>query len=126
MSDSKYIASLVGPTLVALTLSEIANPDIWRGVSAPAIYQAGAMAFVAGLAIVRAHNRWTLGWAVVLTLVGWFAILGGLGRMFFTAAAQQSAADPSTAFAMEAALLGVGLFLTFKAYAPGGGKTAGG
>jgi hypothetical protein len=118
MPDSRYIAGLVGPGLAAVTLSEIVNAEIWRGVSAPAVYQAGLMAFVAGLAIVRAHNVWTWGWPVLLTLVGWFFIAGGLARMFFTEAARQGAGDPAIAFATEAALLGVALFLTFKAYAP--------
>ncbi len=118
MANSKYIAGLVGPTLIAVTLSEIVNPDIWRAVTAPVTYQAGLLAFVASLSIVRAHNRWMIGWPVVLTLVGWFGVLGGLGRMFATEAAQQSAGDASTALAMEVALLAVGLFLTFKAYAP--------
>jgi prepilin signal peptidase PulO-like enzyme (type II secretory pathway) len=120
MADSKYIAGLVGPTLIAVTLSEIVNPDIWRAVTAPDTYQAGLLAFVGGLAIVRAHNIWTLRWPVVLTLVGWFGVAGGLARMFLTEAARQSAGDASIALGLEAALLGVGLFLTFKAYAPGG------
>lgn len=111
MPDSRYIASLVGPALAAATISEIANPEIWRGV-----YQAGLMAFVAGLAIVRAHNVWTWGWPVLLTLVGWLFIAGGLARMFFTEAARQSAGDPAIAFATEAALFAVALLLTFKAF----------
>jgi hypothetical protein len=28
--------------------------------------------FVAGLAIVRAHNQWVLDWTVLVTLSGWF------------------------------------------------------
>jgi hypothetical protein len=116
MPDSRYIAGLVGPALAAVTLSEILNADIWRGVTAPAVYQAGLMAFVAGLAIVRAHNVWAWRWPLLLTLVGWFFIAGGLARMFFTEAARQSAGDPAIAFATEAALLAVALFLTFKAY----------
>ncbi len=45
------------------------------------------MLFVAGLSIVRAHNRWKDGWPVLVTLMGWFAILGGLARMFAPAGA---------------------------------------
>jgi hypothetical protein len=92
MPDSKSIAGLVGPVLAAVTLSEILNAGIWRGVSAPVVYQAGLMAFVAGFAIVRVHNVWTWGWPVLLTLVGWFFIAGGLARMFFTEAARQAPA----------------------------------
>jgi hypothetical protein len=118
MSDSKHIAGLVGPALAAVALSEIVNAEIWHGVTAPAVYQAGLAAFVAGLAIVRAHNVWTRAWPVLITLVGWFLVAGGLARMFFTEAARQSAGDPAVAFAMEAVLFVIALVLTFKAYAP--------
>ncbi len=118
MSDSKYIAGLVGPALAVVTLSELVNAKIWQGVSAPAVYQAGLAAFIAGLAIVHAHNVWTRAWPVLLTLVGWFLVAGGLARMFFTEAARQSAGEPALAFAMEAILFVIALVLTFKAYAP--------
>jgi prepilin signal peptidase PulO-like enzyme (type II secretory pathway) len=125
MADSKYVASLVGPTLIAVTLSEIVNAEIWRAVTAPDTYQAGLLAFVGGLAVVRAHSVWTRRWPVVLTLVGWFAVAGGLARMFLTEAARQSAGDATTALGLEVALLGVGLFLTFKAFAPERGGAGG-
>jgi hypothetical protein len=32
---------------------------------------------------VRAHNRWTKEWPVLVTILGWLAILSGLARMLF-------------------------------------------
>jgi hypothetical protein len=32
--------------------------------------------FIAGLAIVRVHNRWTNGWPVLVTILGWLFVLG--------------------------------------------------
>jgi hypothetical protein len=122
MAESRQIAGLVGPILVVVTLSEIVNPRVWDTVSAPDTYQAGLLAFVAGFSIVRAHNRWTAGWPVVLTMVGWFGVVAGIGRMFATQMALNSAANPSTAMALEVLLLAIGLFLSFKAF----GKTPGG
>ncbi len=119
MPNSKQLAGLVGPILAAITLSEIVNPHIWTAVTGPVIYQAGMLAFVAGFSIVRAHNYWTTGWPVMITLVGWFGIFGGLGRMFATESALQAARNTSVAFAFEIVLLVIGLFLTFKAYGPG-------
>ena len=46
------------------------------------IYLNGTLLFVAGLSIVRAHNQWKADWPVLVTLMGWFAIVGGLFRMF--------------------------------------------
>ncbi len=35
MPNSKYITSLIGPGLAAVTLSEVVNADIWQGVTCP-------------------------------------------------------------------------------------------
>ena len=125
VANSKQIAGLVGPTLVAVTGSEMVNPQIWEAVTAPVTYQAGMLLFVAGLSIVRAHNRWLIGWPVVLTLVGWFGVIAGLLRMFVTEAAQRSAANGATALGFEIAILVVGAFLTFKALVTRADETEG-
>lgn len=114
-TNSKQVAGLVGPTLVALNLSEMMNPHIWSNI--PHItYLAGSLWFVAGLSILRAHHRWMFGWPVLITLVGWFVILGGLFRMFFPASAQQGVENTFSVLAGQIVLLVIGIFLTFKAY----------
>jgi hypothetical protein len=52
----------------------------------------GVLMFVAGLAIVRAHNRWCADWTVLVTLSGWLALALGSVRMFAASAYQQKAA----------------------------------
>src|ERR1700693_2629997 len=44
---------------------------------------AGYAAFVPGLAIVYFHNRWTNGWPVLVTVMGWLSLVVGLLRMVF-------------------------------------------
>jgi hypothetical protein len=115
MTNSKQIAGLIGPTLIALGTSEAMNFRIWAGNIAPLIYLNGILLFVAGLSIVRVHNRWTRGWPVIVTLVGWVAILGGLFRMFAPEVQRIGQNAPTTI--ITASLAGViGVFLTFKAY----------
>lgn len=31
----------------------------------------GPVLFVAGLAVIRAHNRWRLDWTLLVTVLGW-------------------------------------------------------
>jgi cytochrome bd-type quinol oxidase subunit 2 len=89
MTTSKTIAGLIGPTLVAIAAGMLLNigslPTLAEQVSRdPAlIFVSGILLFVAGLAIVRVHNRWTNGWPVLVTVLGWLALLGGLARMLF-------------------------------------------
>jgi len=77
MADSRRIAGLVGPVIVAMIMSEneFVNPHLYDNQIPPVIYLSGTLLFVAGLAIVRGHNRWTGSWPVLVTLTGWFAMV---------------------------------------------------
>jgi hypothetical protein len=115
-SESKRIAGLVGPTLIALSASEALNYRIWNDNQAPVTYLDGALLFVGGLSIVRAHNRWARGWPLLTTLAGWSALALGLVRMFApeTRQPERNAAIDGVLAAMFAS----GLVLTCKAYRP--------
>jgi hypothetical protein len=115
MTNSKNIAGLVGPSLIAITIPELFNTHIWAS-SAYEVYLNGSLLFVAGLAIVRAHNYWTTSWPVVITFVGWFLMLGGLFRMFAPEMQLEGAKNIALVIAITIFLLLIGIFLTFKAY----------
>lgn len=116
MANSKNIAGLLGPSIVAVTISETLNIHIWAGNTAAGVHFNGAVLFVTGLAIARAHNLWVRGWPVLVTLAGWFLVLLGLFRMFFPEL-QLEGAKHTSAVSVEAMfLLAVGVFLTYKAY----------
>jgi hypothetical protein len=117
MTNSRSIAGLLGPTLIALALSESMNLAIWTNTPVPVVCLSGTLLFVAGLSIVRVHNRWTRDWTVLVTLMGWFVILGGLIRMFAPVFAQQRTEQNLTAvYPLLIVLFVIGIVLTFKAY----------
>jgi uncharacterized membrane protein YhaH (DUF805 family) len=124
MTTSKRFAGLLGPTLIAIALSEAMNLHIWTNVPAYFVYLNGALLFVAGLSIVRDHDRWTGGWPVLVTLIGWFLMLGGLLRMFAPVFAQREVQNTGALFARLIVLFAIGVFLTFKAYGREDSKTA--
>lgn len=113
-ANSKQIAGLVGPTAVVLTTSELLNLPIWTTHIPPLTYLNGLILFVAGLAIVRVHNYWMLDWTVLVTLTGWFLLLGGVYRMFAPEAPQMPQSTGS--YVVIGILLLLGIILTFKAY----------
>jgi len=125
MSNSKRIAGLLGPTIVVMTAAELPllQPHLYDAQIPPVVYLSGVLMFVAGLAIVRAHNLWTRDWRVLVTLSGWFFLLLGLFRMFAAGQYQRSSAGASSTFfiVLESLLILVGLIITFKAYV--GGKS---
>jgi hypothetical protein len=126
MTTSKLIAGLVGPTLVAGAIAVLLNLGTWPALVEQAfrdpalIFVSGFPLFVAGLAIVRAHNRWEGNWPVLVTIVGWLALLGGLSRILFptrlapiaVGAVQSTGVLPGVAVV----LLVVGVFLSLKGY----------
>lgn len=126
MTTSKSIAALTGPTLVAGAVAVLLNLGTWptlveQAFRDPAlIFVSGFLLFVAGLAIVRAHNRWEGGWPVLVTVVGWLALLGGLSRILFptrlvriaVGAVEITGVLPAVAIVC----LVVGAFLSFKGY----------
>ena len=116
MTNSKRIAGLVGPSLVALTLTELINLDIWTQTPAVVVYLSGTLLFVAGLSIVRVHNHWTTCWPVLVTIIGWFALLAGLARMMAPEFAQRLVQHTTTPYPWIFAMLAIGGVLTVKAY----------
>ena len=121
--NSTRIAGLVGPTCIAVSVTEWMNLGVFTAAIgpsfAPFVYLNGTLLFVAGLAIVRAHNYWTRGWPVLITLVGWVLMLGGLGRMVAPVSAQRAGQSSAIVYSSLVALLAIGVVLTFKSYGRG-------
>ncbi len=132
MPASKMIAALLGPTLVVGSASLLVNLGSWpaliEGVSPALIMVAGYIAFIPGLAIIYFHNRWSGGWEVLVTVMGWLLAIVGTFRILFpiqlTALASvvdRSAAGvvlPLVAFVF----LTIGGFLTLMAYSKDTGR----
>jgi hypothetical protein len=121
--NSARIAGLLGPTLVALAFTEWLNIDVFLAAAGPSfgphVYLNGTLLFVAGLAIVRAHNVWVRSWQILITLVGWLAALAGLGRMVWPVAGQAAAENPFVLYGSLVALFVIGGVLSFQAYVKG-------
>jgi hypothetical protein len=118
---SRQLAGLIGPTLVAIGATEALNIHIFENQIAPVVYFNGTILFVVGLALVRAHNRWALRWPIFITVTGWVLLVGGLYRM--TAPEAPQAHANAASYAVFAAIVVIGLFLSFKGYGPEAAET---
>lgn len=114
MADSRFIASLAGPTIVVMTLAETINFRIWTSNTAPLIFLNGTLLFFAGLTIVRTHNLWVSGWPVLVTLTGWLGIVLGLFRMLLPDV--RSEAQGWLTYSIIAGVFVLGVALTIKGY----------
>jgi hypothetical protein len=84
---SIFLARLIGPVLITVGIALIFNSDTYRYMAAQflvsyaLIYVAGILAMFAGLAIVNVHNVWHWKWPVIITVLGWMSLLGGIIRI---------------------------------------------
>ncbi len=126
MSTSKYIARLIGPLFLVMGLGMMAEANTVRALSAEflsnlsLIYLAGMLALVAGLAIVNAHNLWVADWRVIITILGWLSVIGGVIRLLFPAQVQALGtgmiSNPHAMVVGGVIMLVIGAILSWVAY----------
>jgi hypothetical protein len=127
MQTSLYLAKLIGPTLLVIGFGMLINRDGYRDMareflgSRALIYLAGILAFVPGLAMVLAHNVWAADWRIVITILGWLALVGGAFRILFpqevTRIGTRVIGNPNTMLIGGVVTLVFGAILSFYGYA---------
>jgi hypothetical protein len=129
MQRSIFLAKLIGPLLATIGIALIFNAETFRVMateflkSYSLIYMAGLLALTAGLAIVNTHNEWTGDWRIVITLLGWLCVIGGVVRIVFPRAVEALGAS-MIATTSDVWIIGEGIvflalgaWLSFKGYA---------
>jgi hypothetical protein len=87
MSNSVFIARLIGPVMLVIGLAVFANQRAFRELaeeflaSRALTFLSGMIIMPAGLAIVLTHNIWAADGRVMITLFGWANLIGGAIRL---------------------------------------------
>ena len=88
MSNSLFLARLIGPVMLVVGLAVFANPRGFRDMaeeflaSRALMFLSGLIIMPVGIAIVLTHNIWTADWRVAITVFGWLCAIGGALRLF--------------------------------------------
>jgi len=88
MQTSIFLARLIGPVMALVGISLLMNETAFRKMAmeflrSPAlIFFSGMILMPAGLAVVLNHNVWVLNWPLIITLLGWIAVISGAMRVF--------------------------------------------
>jgi hypothetical protein len=88
MSNSLFLARLIGPVMLVVGLAVFANPRGFREIaeeflaSRALMFLSGLIIMPVGIAIVLTHNIWTADWRVAITVFGWLCAIGGALRLF--------------------------------------------
>ena len=126
MNTSRFIARLIGPLFLVMGLGMVIEGDLVRVLSQEflsnisLIYLAGMLTLVAGLAIINTHNVWEANWRVIVTILGWLAVLGGVIRLLFPGKVQALGvgmlSHPHAMIISGAVVLVVGAVLCWTGY----------
>ena len=126
MQTSIFLARLIGPVFAAVGVGLLINFSVFQAITAEflrsyaLIYISGVLVLLAGLSIANLHNVWTRDWRVILTVLGWLMVIGGIMRIVFP---QVVISVGATVFSHTFAVLGgiclvlLGGYLSYNGYA---------
>jgi hypothetical protein len=126
MNTSLFLARLIGPVALVVGAALFLNKDGFRAMaeeflrSRALIYLSGLLTMTAGLAIVLTHNVWVANWPVIVTVLGWLAVIGGALRILVPDKVEdlgrRMMRGRTTMYVAGAIWLGFGAVLTFFGY----------
>ena len=88
MPASIFIAKLLGPMFFVVAIALALREQTYRGIlqdfirSPALVYLAGFLGLLSGLALVLTHNVWVADWRVIITVIGWMAIVRAFATIF--------------------------------------------
>jgi uncharacterized protein YjeT (DUF2065 family) len=126
METSLFLAQLIGPVLIVIGLGLLLKKTEFREMatdflsSRALIFVSGLLTLVAGLAIVLTHNVWEFNWPVIITILGWLSVFGGVFRILFPNSVQSVGTSmldkPATMTVSGAIQIVLGLWLSYVGY----------
>ena len=121
-----FLAKLIGFTIAIFGLSILVRMGNFQKTIKEVSTSDALMTFISifplviGLSIILSHNLWIPNWPVIITMIGWFALICGLCRLFFhkaLMAKMASITSKTSGFRIIAIILIlVGLYLLYKGY----------
>ena len=121
MATSIFLAKLIGPVCLVIGIALLINGAAFRTLAGeflnnPALmFLSGVITLPAGLAVVLTHNVWVADWRVLITILGWLMIVGGLARILVpqraVAVGRTLLANPSTLHISTGVYLLIGALL---------------
>ncbi|MCP4841752.1 MAG: hypothetical protein GY887_08485 [Halieaceae bacterium] len=126
METSLFLAQLIGPVLIVIGFGLLLKKTEFREMatdflsSRALIFVSGLLTLVTGLAIVLTHNVWEFNWPVIITILGWLSVFGGVFRILFPDSVQSMGTSmldkPATMTVSGAIKIVLGLWLSYVGY----------
>ena len=127
MQASAVISQVLGLTYIIVGFGLLLNPVTYQNIlkgfcESPALsYFGGLLALIFGLTILAFHHSWRADWTVIITLVGWLALIKGSLLVAYPRAVLQLSlrilARPAQLRVWSLFPIALGLFLSVKGFA---------
>lgn len=91
MEISKFLGKVLGIYLIIVSLALLVNMEQFASnvngllSNSPLMFTTGFFTVILGVLMVVAHNIWQWNWRVIITIIGWIALLKGLSILFYPA-----------------------------------------
>lgn len=88
MELSIFLAKVIGWLFVIMGIFLLARQKLISSIIEDTLEQPGLLfilgfiTLVMGLLLVVSHNMWTMSWPVIITIIAWLTLLGGIFRLF--------------------------------------------
>ncbi len=88
MDISIFLAKALGLYFFILAIVMFINAQRVRTMmneiaSTPFMFVTGLMSLIIGILLVLSHNIWAADWKVIITIIGWLALIKGIVRLIF-------------------------------------------
>ncbi|WP_019217878.1 hypothetical protein [Legionella tunisiensis] len=121
-----FLARVIGWYFVIISLYMLCCQQALKAIITDILGQRALMFFIGiltvvlGLLLVISHNVWVMGWPVIITLIAWLVLIGGVFRLInpelLTKIARKWLRNPAYLIIAAIIYLLIGLFLLYKAY----------
>lgn len=121
-----FLACVIAWYLVIMGLFLMVRRDVAIAAMNDIMAQTGLLFVIAfitlivGLMIVISHDVWVMSWPVIITIIGWLALISGIVRLFCPEFIHRMwnkmAAKPESFTISGIIMVLIGLFLLFKIY----------
>jgi hypothetical protein len=126
MQPAVFIARIVGPVFAVIGLSILLNEQMYAAIvieavhSPTLIYFSGLLSLPIGIAMLNVYRAWTADWRVIVTLLGWLFLIGGIFRILLPQATailgNALFTGPPALPILAVVILIVGAWLSFMSY----------
>lgn len=126
MESSIFLATILGWYLVIIGLFVLFRQNIVKPIMEDILSQRALLFIMAlitlmvGLLLVLSHNVWVMEWPVIITILAWMILVGGILRLFapeyVIRMGRRFLKKPVHITIMGIINLVIGLFLLFRVY----------